>query len=398
MRALRRGLFVIGWVIFSGVGAAFGQQATPIKIGFMMPYKGVYAALGEAFDRGFQAAIAEVGGQIGGRPIQIIRADDEMNTSVAVQKYNKLVGYDKVDLVAGVFASTVAISLIERAEREKKPTIVAQAISDEVTGKFCSPYLARTSYPVNTYQYAGGQFWAKKGIKTAVLMGADYSAGRASLAAFRLGFEQAGGTILKEIWTPFQKTNDWSSALAQAQSSGAEMIYAAYAGSEAVQVVRQHAEFGLRETMPLVADQFVYDPSIWPALGDNIYGATLIAEYNPNSNTDANKKFIEVYRSKFGETPDGNASLGYDNGKAIMLTLEKFGGQLPRDGAEFVSEMRKLDYQAPRGRIQFNKRNSALLEKVYVLRIIKGEDGKPRFESVDEIKAGDELPATCEKL
>ena len=81
-----------------------------------------------------------------------------------------------------------------------------------------------------------------------------------------------------------------------------------------------------------------------------------------------------------------------------MLTLEKFGGQLPRDGAEFVSEMRKLDYQAPRGRIQFNKRNSALLEKVYVLRIIKGEDGKPRFESVDEIKAGDELPATCEKL
>jgi len=113
-----------------------------------------------------------------------------------------------VDLVAGVIGSNVAIAISELADKNKMPMVFANAFADEITGKFCSPYIARTSFSANGFEYASGKHWASKGMKTAVTMGPDYSAGRAFIGGFRRGFEDNGGKVIEEIWTPFQKTKD----------------------------------------------------------------------------------------------------------------------------------------------------------------------------------------------
>jgi branched-chain amino acid transport system substrate-binding protein len=377
--------------------SANAQDKTALKIGLMLPYKGVYAAPAEGIDRGFQVALAEYGNKVAGRPIEIIRADDELTPSVGVQKFNKLVQFDKVDLVAGVVGSSVAIAVSELADKAKKPMVFVNAFADEITGKFCSPYVARTSFSANGFQYNSGKYWASKGIKTAVIMGPDYSAGHSFLNAFKRGFEEGGGKVVQEIWTPFQKTRDWGAALTQASNSGAQIIYAFYAGAEAVQVVKQHADFGLREKIPLIGDQWVYDEALWPALGDLVVGAKHITVHFPDLPNEANKKFVAAYREMFKEDPDVNASLGYDNGKAILLTLDKLGGQMPADGAQFISTMRSLTFDAPRGKIRFNASNSALLEKVYVVEIDKRADGKLQRKYVDEFQGADDLPG-CVKV
>ncbi len=371
---------------------ASAQDKVPLKIGLMLPYKGVYATVAEGIDRGFQIALAEYGGKISGRSIEIIRADDELTPSVGVQKFNKLVQLDKVDLVAGVVGSNVAIALSELAEKAKKPTVFVNAFADEITGKFCSPYVARTSFSANGFQFNSGKYWASKGIKTAVMMGPDYSAGHSFLNAFKRGFEEAGGKIAQEIWTPFQKTKDWGAALTQASNSGAEIIYTFYAGAEAVQVVKQHADFGLRDKIPLIGDQWVYDEALWPALGDLVVGAKHITVHFPGLENEANKKFVAAYRQAYNGDPDVSATLGYDNGKAIMLTLEKLGGEMPAEGAQFISAMRGLTFDSPRGKIRFNASNSALLDKIYIVQIVKGADGKRERKYVDEFKGAEDLP------
>src|SRR2546429_770020 len=365
---------------------ASAQDKAPLKIGLMLPYKGVYATVAEGIDRGFQIALAEYGGRISGRSIEIIRADDELTPSVGVQKFNKLVQLDKVDLVAGVVGSNVAIALSELAEKAKKPTVFVNAFADEITGKFCSPYVARTSFSANGFQFNSGKYWASKGIKTAVMMGPDYSAGHSFLNAFKRGFEEAGGKIAQEIWTPFQKTKDWAAALTQASNSGAEIIYTFYAGAEAVQVVKQHADFGLRDKIPLIGDQWVYDEALWPALGDLVVGAKHITVHFPGLENEANRKFVAAYRQAYNGDPDVSATLGYDNGKAIMLTLEKLRGEMPAEGAQFISAMRGLTFDSPRGKIRFNASNSALLDKIYIVQIVKGADGKLERKYVDEFK------------
>lgn len=374
---------------------AFSQEKGPIKIGYMLPYKGVYGPLAENIDRGFQIALDEFGNKAAGRPIEVIRADDELTPSVGVQKFNKFVQSDQVDLVAGVIGSNVGIALSELADKGKMPLVFANAFADEITGKFCSPYVARTSFSANGFEYNSGKYWASK-YKTAVTMGPDYSAGRAFIGGFRRGFEDNGGKVIEEIWTPFQKTKDWSAALTQAANSGAQIIYAFYAGAEAVQVVKQHADFGLREKLPLIGDHWVYDEALWPALGDLVLGAKHLTTHYPTIDTPANKRFVAAYRAKYNQDPDVSAELGYDNGKAIMLTFEKLGGQMPADGATFISTMRGLTFDAPRGKIRFNAQNSALLEKVYIVEIVKGADGKPQRKFVDQFPGADDLPG-CQK-
>ncbi|WP_409189257.1 ABC transporter substrate-binding protein [Bradyrhizobium sp. RDM4] len=372
------------------------EEAPPLKIGLILPYKGVWAAPVENVDRGFRVALAEFGNRVAGRPVEVVRADDEMTPNVAVQKFNKLVQLDKVDVIGGGVSSSVSIVLADLADRAKKPIVMTNAHADEITGKLCSPYVARTSFSANAFQYGAGQYWARKGVKKVVTMTADYSAGHAFMDAFKRGFEDGGGQVVLQVWTPFQKTRDWSAALSQATATGAEFIYAFYSGSEAVQVVKQHADFGLREKMPLIGDQWVYDEVNWPALGDLVIGSKFVASYLPAAETDANKKFVEAYRQMFNVDPDVNAAMGYDNAKVILLTLQKLGGKIPEDGTAFMQALRTVSYDSPRGKMAFNVTGSAQLEKEYLVEIVLGPDGKPLRKLLDEFAGAPDLPG-CTK-
>lgn len=313
-----------------------------------------------------------------------------------MQKFNKLVQLDKVDVIGGGVSSSVSIVLADLADRAKKPIVMTNAHADEITGKLCSPYVARTSFSANAFQYGAGQYWARKGVKKVVTMTADYSAGHAFMDAFKRGFEDGGGQVVLQVWTPFQKTRDWSAALSQATATGAEFIYAFYSGSEAVQVVKQHADFGLREKMPLIGDQWVYDEVNWPALGDLVIGSKFVASYLPAAETDANKKFVEAYRQMFNVDPDVNAAMGYDNAKVILLTLQKLGGKIPEDGTAFMQALRTVSYDSPRGKMAFNVTGSAQLEKEYLVEIVLGPDGKPLRKLLDEFAGAPDLPG-CTK-
>ena len=84
---------------FTVLSPVRADERAPLKIGLILPYKGVWAAPTENIDRGFRVALAEFGNKVAGRAIEVVRADDEMTPNVAVQKFNKLVQLDKVDVM-----------------------------------------------------------------------------------------------------------------------------------------------------------------------------------------------------------------------------------------------------------------------------------------------------------
>ncbi len=88
--------------------------------------------------------------------------------------------------------------------------------------------------------------------------------------------------------------------------------------------------------------------ALWPALGDLALNAQHVAHpVIQGIQTEANQKFVKAYNAKYKQDPDVSAELGYDNGKAIMLTLEKLGGVMPEDRTKFISTMRDLTFDAP---------------------------------------------------
>lgn len=389
-------LNVLGGFCLAGsmlLGTAAAAQES-IKIGLLLPYKGVYAPLATDIDKAWEVALAEFGGEVAGMPVEVFREDTELNPQIGIQKFNKLIDSDEVDLMAGAISSGVAVSMTELAERRKMPTVFAMAFADVVTGQYCNPYVARTSFSARAYQYGSGAYWAKRGVKTAVTLGPDYVAGHAFIDAFAAGFTETGGEVLEAIWTPFKKTKDWSTPLAKARQLGPEIIYSFYAGAEAIQVVKQHAAFGLKETAPLIGGIFLYDEALWPAMGDAVVGANIVTTYHSGIDSDANRKFVDGFMKMHGTAPTVNAAIGYDNAKSILLALEELGGTF-EDGKDFIAALGELDYTAPRGRMRFNDDNNAILADLYLVEVEETADGTLGHKLIDTFPGGEDLPG-CE--
>ena len=69
-----------GWAI---------AQGRPIKVGLMLPYSGTFAQLGENITHAIELFIAEKGGKLGGRELQIIKLDDEFKLENAPQNADR---------------------------------------------------------------------------------------------------------------------------------------------------------------------------------------------------------------------------------------------------------------------------------------------------------------------
>ena len=95
------------WAIWSAIAlaaAASGSSAIAqekIKVGFMLPFSGTYAALGVAIENGFRMQVAEQGGKLGGREIEYFKVDDESDPAKATDNVNRLIKRDKVDVIVG---------------------------------------------------------------------------------------------------------------------------------------------------------------------------------------------------------------------------------------------------------------------------------------------------------
>src|SRR3954454_2972356 len=82
-------------------------QAKPLKVGLMLPYSGTFAKLGENITFAIEVLIAEKGGKLGGREIQIVKLDDESKPENAPQNADRLVKRDQVDVLIGTVHSGV---------------------------------------------------------------------------------------------------------------------------------------------------------------------------------------------------------------------------------------------------------------------------------------------------
>lgn len=112
----RLGHLAITLAIMGGVSSAALGQGAPIKIGVVTPNSGGLAVLGDDLARNYELAADEVNakGGIRGRKVQIIRGD-ATNAQEAIAAVEKLVGRDKVDIVAGTIASFISIAASEAA-------------------------------------------------------------------------------------------------------------------------------------------------------------------------------------------------------------------------------------------------------------------------------------------
>lgn len=128
------------WIIRTGCAVAFGLSATltsavsspalaqtkePIRLGVIFPLSGTAAQAGASGMVGVKLAVKDIGesGGIAGRPINMIVADDRLDTTQAVTEVKRLINQDHIEMLVGAAASQVALAVMPVVTEGKIPFV-----------------------------------------------------------------------------------------------------------------------------------------------------------------------------------------------------------------------------------------------------------------------------------
>ena len=96
-----------------------GAEAKTLKIGFLYPVTGVFAAPGKYMQEGLELYLKEHNNTLGGMKVDVDVADDQGNPSVGLTQLRKLVEQDHIDVVFGPLSAAVGSAIVPYIEQHK---------------------------------------------------------------------------------------------------------------------------------------------------------------------------------------------------------------------------------------------------------------------------------------
>ncbi|MFE8032332.1 ABC transporter substrate-binding protein [Thiohalocapsa marina] len=359
------------------VSAQASLAEEPIKVGMMLPATGTYAKLGNNIKNGFKLYVDEQGGTLGGRQIEYVEVDSEANPAKAIDNVNKLIKQHEVDVLLGSVHSGVALAMAKRAKESGTVLIVPNAGADNVTGPLCAPNIFRTSFSNWQPGYATGQAMAEDGHKTAVAITWKYGAGKEMLDGFKESFEEAGGTVVKELYVPFPNV-EFQALLTQIAAAKPDAVFAFFAGGGAVKFVKDYAAAGLKDAIPLYGTGFLTDGTL-EAQGADAEGVKTALHYADALGTPRDDAFREAYAQAYGEQPDVYSVQAYDAAQILGIGLEATGGDIANKET-FTAAIRNATVDSPRGEFTMSSSHNPV-QDFYLREVTDGVNKVVRIAS-----------------
>ncbi len=356
---------------------AHAQTAGPIKVGFMLPYTGTFASLGNMIESGFKLYVQEQGGKLGGREIQYFKVDDESDPSKGTDNVNKLIKRDNVDVLVGTVHSGVALAMAKAAKDNNTLLIIPNAGADAITGPLCAPNIVRSSFSNWQPAFAMGKVAAEKGAKRAMTITWNYAAGNESAKGFTEAFEKGGGKVLKDMNLPFPGV-EFQALLTEIAAQKPDAVYAFFAGGGAVKFVKDYAAAGLNKSIPLYGPGFLTDGTL-EAQGAAAQGMLTTLHYADNLDTPRNNAFRKAFALTYKANADVYAVQGYDAAQILAAGLTAVKGDLSKRDA-LTAAMHKVTVDSPRGKFTISPAGNPV-QDIY-LREAKGNNNEYRSVAI----------------
>ena len=362
-------------VILGGTGAQ-GQEK--LKIGIIATLSGPPAVLGQQLRNGFNLAVKDLNGKLGGRDVEVIVADDELKPDLAVNKVKALVDRDKVDFVVGPIFSNILAAIMKPVTEGGAILISPNAGTSNFAGKECNPNFFVTSYQNDQVFAVSGKHAQDTGIKKAFLMAPNYQAGKDALAGFKAFFK---GDIADEVYVPLNQL-DFSAELAKIAAAKPDAIYVFLPGGMGVNFVKQFRQAGLANNVTFLS-AFTVDESTLPAQQDAALGFFGGANWAPDLDNPQNKRFVAGYEKEFGAVPATYAFQAYDAALLIDSAVRQVQGNLANREA-LRAAMMKAEFASLRGGFKFNT-NHYPIQDFYLVKVAKRADGKFETQIVKKV-------------
>src|SRR5690606_7507291 len=253
-------LLTTAFAASSAQAANVGISDDVIRIGFITDMSGVYSDYdGSAGAEAIRMAIADAGGSINGKKIELLVADHQNKADVASAKAREWFDSQKLDVLFGGTNSAASLAMSVVAASKQKLFISTGAGTSALTNEHCNPYTIQYTYSTSGLAKGTGSAVVNNGGDKWSFSTTDYTFGHALEQETSNVVKQAGGEVVGAVRVPLGLA-DFSSFMLQAQSSGAKILGLANAGGDFVNAIKAAAEFGLHQTMtPVGLTVFMLD-------------------------------------------------------------------------------------------------------------------------------------------
>lgn len=349
------------------------EATRPIRIGNLLTLSGPQATQGLDIKKGFVTYVLAHGHRLGGRKIQFFDGDDAANPNTAIQAAQRLVNENHVDFIEGIVFSNILLAVRDTLDSLKVPTVIANAGANAITRDRKSPYIFRTSW--TNYQFGSNlaKWAAKNHPSDMVIVAANFAGGQEQSAAFKAGYEAAGGKVNGGvILTPFPTAPDYQPYLSQIQQRNPKCVYFFSPGSsDSIRFVQQYHQFGLDRQAQLIGPPQLTDPqSTVDAQGAAAEGIKTSANWAPGLKNAENKKFVAAFK-RFGETPSDFAEVGYVAAQYLDVVLRKVHGDISNKTKLLQAMANPGPWNSPGGQLRMDPVTHQVALPFYLVTVTK---------------------------
>ena len=356
-------------------GSAFGQQIN-VKIGVLTDMSSLYAdATGPGSVLAAKMAAADFMKDHPDVKVEVISGDHQNKADIGTQLANQWYDVDKVDMIADVPNSGVALAISQVTRDKNKAFIASGPASSDLTGPKCSPNTVHWTYDTWMLANGTGRAVVKTGGDSWFFLTSDYAFGHALERDTMAVVEKNGGKVLGKVRHPIN-TNDFSSFLLQAQASKAKVIGLANAGGDTINSIKQASEFGIVKGGQSLAGLLVFATDV-NALGLQTAQGLVLTEtfyWDLNDATRAWTKRWHAERNAPGKYPAMNQAGVYAGTLHYLKAVDAL--KSAADGKAVVAKMKEMPTDDPlfgKGTIRADGRK---LHPAYLFEVKKPEESK----------------------
>jgi len=360
--------------LFLSGSAAFAE---PIKIGMITTLSGGGSALGIAVRDGFQLAVDQEGGKLGGYPVELIVEDDGRKPDKATQIADRLIKRDKVQIMTGIIWSNLAIAVVPKVVRANVFYISPNAGPSLLAGKGCDRNYFNAAWQNDNLHEAMGQYVSNKGYTKVFILAPNYPAGRDALTGFKRFYK---GEPVAEVYTKLGQ-KDYAAEIAAIRSARPDAVFFFLPGGMGISFIKQYNQAGLTKEIPLFGPAFSFDQTILSAVGEAALGVMNSSQWSKDIDNPANKRFVADFKEAYGRLPSLYASQGYDTARLIASGIKAVGGDMSKKD-DFREALVKADFDSVRGSFKFGP-NHHPVQDIYIREVVE-EDGVLTNRIVDK--------------
>ncbi len=280
-----------------------------------------------------------------GFDVKVISADHQNKPDIGAAIVRQWFDRDGVDMVLDVPTSSVALAVNQIAKEKNKLYLNTGAGTGDLTGEQCTPVTIHWGYDTYMLAKSTATQLTKLGGSKWYMVTADYVFGQ-QLARDAIRFaKEAGATVVGESRYPFPATSDFSSFLLGAQSSGANVIGLANAGTDTSNCVKQAHEFGLTQSMKIAAllVEISDVAAIGLELGQGLYlSSTFYWDQTPGT-----RKFTAAVQPNMPnkQPPNMIQAACYGGTLHYLKAVTAVGADKAHDGAAVCAQMKAMPTQ-----------------------------------------------------